>query len=895
MKAVLLFLSFSMFVFGQNNDSVRLHFKESTLPFGIKVNKVLEEPELSLVLSGGGARGLSQIGVIKALRKYDIPITNIVGTSMGSIVGGLISAGYSVTELDSIIGSSEWEKLIFSDESSRNELFLEQKVVRDKAFLTLKLDGLTPVLPTAFNSGLRVSNFLTLMALNAPIKSDYGFDKLRYNYKAVCTNLIDGTMVVLEDGPLSTAMRASSSVSLLLDPVEYKSMMLVDGGLVANLPVSVAAESGADIILAINATSPLHDEAALRYPWNIADQLVSIPMGILNRQQLEMADISISPDLGNASNNDFSKVNEYIRTGYEATLEKIDEIEALFYSRFLEKIEKPIKRYTNLRFSCDDPKLLAYFESKYAFGDTISNHDLYLDMYRVYSAGGINNLEAKIEKSGFTTNIRLVCEKKPEIRSITYSGFKVIGKERFEKDFRPLLGEPYNGKLLYEKVLDVVRFYRNAGYSLASPNKINFNDEGELSINFDEGVVGDVIISGNEKTNLPVITRDFKIEKDVPLNINDVSTALVNLRSTNLFQNLEIEVTRVGAKYDVHLMVQEKLTSLVRFGLRLDNENLTQILIDLREENLFGTATELGATISLGSRNRSYSLEHRANRIFNTYLTYKLRGYYSFQDVNVYKDVESSSDTRFKRSKNGEYRQITYGLSGALGMQVGKFGNLIAEGRYERDEVKNKTDYTGNPYTGDLTALKIGLTIDSQDRYPFPSKGFLVKSYYETAQTLLGGDFAYAKFYFDYSNFFQLNSLHNIKPRFIIGFADETLPLLQQFSLGGQKSFFGLREHEFRGRQIFLASVEYRFDVPVKLFFNSFVKFRYDLGSIWANKEEIRFKDLRHGIGGSIAFETPIGPAEFSVGRSFLVRNTLPESQIVWGPVFFYFSFGYYY
>jgi len=158
---------------------------------------------------------------------------------------------------------------------------------------------------------------------------------------------------------------------------------------------------------------------------------------------------------------------------------------------------------------------------------------------------------------------------------------------------------------------------------------------------------------------------------------------------------------------------------------------------------------------------------------------------------------------------------------------------------------------------------------------------------------VLGGDIGYTKLYFDYKSVYSVSKLSAFTARFVIGAADNTLPLSQNFSLGGQNSFYGLREYEYRGRQIFLASLEYRFMLPFNLFFDTYLKARYDLGSIWAAKDEIRFKDLRHGVGAAIAFDTPIGPAEFSVGQSFYFKNTLAKNTTVWGPVYAYFSIGY--
>jgi NTE family protein len=112
--------------------------------------------------------------------------------------------------------------------------------------------------------------------------------------------------------------------------------------------------------------------------------------------------------------------------------------------------------------------------------------------------------------------------------------------------------------------------------------------------------------------------------------------------------------------------------------------------------------------------------------------------------------------------------------------------------------------------------------------------------------------------------------------------------------LGGQESFYGMHFSEYRGRQIFLTSLMYRYKLPFIIFFDTYLKVRYDLGSTWEVQEQIRFKDLKHGIGGAIAFDTPIGPAEFAVGRSFLFKKDQP-GVVSWGDVLFYFSIGYYY
>ena len=156
------------------------------------------------------------------------------------------------------------------------------------------MDGLNPIIPTSISSGQRAANNLNLLAINAPILADENYNNFIYKYRAVSTDLISGKKILIDKGPLGLAMRASSSVTLLLPPVKKDSLLLVDGGLVANVPVKETRELGANLIVAVNASSPLYTENNLNFPWTIADQLVSIPMKILNDRQLEEADFIIT-------------------------------------------------------------------------------------------------------------------------------------------------------------------------------------------------------------------------------------------------------------------------------------------------------------------------------------------------------------------------------------------------------------------------------------------------------------------------------------------------------------------------------------------------------------------------------------------------------------------------
>src|SRR3989304_10192637 len=210
---IVILFTFTTVLKSQSQHTVNIEYKKNKLPFGLEEKVPQNKPIVALALSGGGARGLAQIGVLKALEEAGIDLDIIVGTSMGSIIGGLYAAGYSVDQLDSIAENTNWNDLLsLEGETDRGELFIDQKVTEDKAILTLRLDGLSPIIPTSINTGHRLSNYLNLLTLQAPVHS-YSFDDLKIKFRAVCTNLITGEPVILDKGSLSQAMRASSSVS----------------------------------------------------------------------------------------------------------------------------------------------------------------------------------------------------------------------------------------------------------------------------------------------------------------------------------------------------------------------------------------------------------------------------------------------------------------------------------------------------------------------------------------------------------------------------------------------------------------------------------------------------------------------------------------------------------
>ncbi len=900
-KLKLSFLFFYIFFLSTSNAQetieLNLKFKEKHLPFNLTTKIPYEKPTVALVLSGGGARAISHIGVLQAVEELKIPVDYIVGTSMGSVIGGLYSVGYSVKEIDSIMCSVNWNNLFSSNSLSRKNLFIDQKITEDKAILTFRFDGFKLVPPKSLNSGYKISNLLTLLTLNAPVNNFNSFDNLLYKFRAVSTDLVTGEKVILKKGSLSLAMRSSSSVSFLLPPIKHGSQYLVDGGLVDNLPIKTAKENKADFIIASDATSKLRTEKELNFPWEIADQLISIPAQILKEEGKKYADILIEQKLEKRKNTDFSNPEKLIEDGYNNTVKKIGYANNQIKNQFIKNLSKENRTYRNLIIP-DKPNFIEKeIYKKYLLQDSITNAEIKYALYSYFNTGNYKDIYATISIDKNTELLKVTFIKNKLINSIETIGVFSVNKKQIDSLFFQLINKPYNSKKILNIILKALKLYRTKDFPLATVNDIIYDKyTGKLTVEFSEGVVGELIIEGNKNTDVGVITREFSTEKGDLVKYNNLKQGLDNLSSTDLFNDIDLSFEKKNSLQAMKIKLKEKLPVVLRVGLRIDNEYYSQIAVDLRNENILGTATELGASISGGIRNFAFILEHRANRIFNTYLTYKIQGYYKFNDIYTYKDDKVNNPRVLSRTKSGEYRQYFYGTSIGIGTHLKKFGTLTLEGKYQIDKVSDILKFPQKEtYKEKISSIKIKLQVDSQNKYPFPTKGSYLNTYYETAQKVLGGDISFAKFWLNYRNYFSLSNQIVFIPSMMLGFADETLPLSEHFSMGGQKNFLGYRDYEYRGRQIFIASLEYRYKLPFKIYFDSYLKFKYNIGSTWENQEQIKFKHLKHGIGLTLSFDTPIGPADFSVGKSFIFKNTLPKNIISSTKPYFYFTIGYYY
>lgn len=277
-------------------------------------------PCVGLVLGGGGARGAAHIGVLKVLERERIPICAIAGTSMGAVVGALYASGLTPAEIEKALASVDWRDL-FRDDPGRAALPMRRKEAQLNYRLELEAgwrDG-APVFPSGAVQGQKLGLLLRRLMLDASRTTQ--FDELPIPFRAVAADIVTGERVVFGEGDIAKAVRASMAVPAIFAPAEIDGRLLVDGGVVDNVPIDVVREMGADVVIAVDVGAPLLTREQLRTPIDVAQQMISVL--IQERSQRAIAtlvegDVLVVPPLGEFSSAAFPDSLSVVPKGVEA-------------------------------------------------------------------------------------------------------------------------------------------------------------------------------------------------------------------------------------------------------------------------------------------------------------------------------------------------------------------------------------------------------------------------------------------------------------------------------------------------------------------------------------------------------------------------------------------------
>ncbi|MEK6480272.1 patatin-like phospholipase family protein [Catalinimonas sp. 4WD22] len=284
-------------------------------------------PKVGLVLSGGGAKGMAHVGALKVLEDVGIVPDYITGTSMGSLVGALYAMGYTAEEMEELLINMSWDQVL-SDNIPLREVTIEEKPYYGRYLVELPVNGLKVSLPRGVLEGQRLSELFSKLTLGAHDIED--FSQLPIPYAAVAVNIADGKPVILNQGSLPEAMRASMAIPSIFTPVATDSItLLVDGGLARNFPVQEVIDMGADVVIGVDVSGGFVDVDGIQTLVDVMLQSSFMMSNLDTEEQIKKVDLLIQPDLGLYGAGSFYNSQEIIELGYTAALIQKDNLSKL--------------------------------------------------------------------------------------------------------------------------------------------------------------------------------------------------------------------------------------------------------------------------------------------------------------------------------------------------------------------------------------------------------------------------------------------------------------------------------------------------------------------------------------------------------------------------------------
>jgi NTE family protein len=288
-----------------------------------------QRPRIGLVLGGGGAKGAAHVGVLAALEELRVPIDCVVGTSMGALVGGTFAAGRTAHEVEEAVRAISWQDAI-ARRGQRGKVPMRRKLAGGTYSNGLEF-GLRDGRLTAPSGFISTQNIdLTIQYLVARSRDVTDFDQLPIPFRAVATDMQRGEMVVLSSGDLARAMRASMAVPGVFAPVTIDDRILGDGGLTRNVPIDIARETCADVVIAAAVPNPTPEPEDLRSPLTLVARTLDVMIGANERQQLATLgpqDVKIVIDMGDIGSASFDRIADAIPVGRTAALAHRAELE----------------------------------------------------------------------------------------------------------------------------------------------------------------------------------------------------------------------------------------------------------------------------------------------------------------------------------------------------------------------------------------------------------------------------------------------------------------------------------------------------------------------------------------------------------------------------------------
>ncbi|NTW62753.1 MAG: BamA/TamA family outer membrane protein [Chlorobiaceae bacterium] len=861
---------------------------------------------VGLALSGGGANCIAQIGVLKALEEEGIPVDCIAGTSMGAIIGGLYSCGYTPDELEDIAISLPWQSILsLKDTYPRSSIFLEQQKIRDRATIAIRFNKLKLVVPKLLSSSQTLTGALDLLVLNSLYHPEQQFSTLPVNFRAVATDLVTGKRITLTSGSLSEAMLASSTIPILFEPIKRDGYELVDGGLVANLPVDELEAFNASCKIAVDTHGGMYAKIEeIDSPWKAADQAMTILTGLQYPAQLAKADIVITPDLSAHKATDFSDFTTLVQNGYQKGKLLSGTIKRAIQS--VEKKGTPLHHFRKTITITGDEEARPEY-SGIVTGIMHNSSSLEQTLQKLLETDLFSRVYARLDKPGKKVDIHL--DPLPRIKQIVISGGPEPGVTDSEQAtcFKPVTSCIYTNSAGTRALEELVRMYRRKGFSLVALKACTYNGN-TLQIELTSGKASDIEIRQDKQTtSLVPITREIKMNTGKAVQLAHAEESVDNLYGTGAFSRVAIAAGQASSdtkekKTVLQFSLNNKPSSVLRLGVRYDETENAQFLVDYRNENVGGTTGSLGGWIKAGKKNSMASFEYTIPRIGSTHFTLFSKLFFDQREFET-RDLHFSKDfSGFSSETGSSYGIQRYGITSAFGTRIRKNGLFVFDVTLQNAQSYQDSDNTGIFRTDNLNMLSLGMqfTIDSRNNSLIPSEGRYTNLRYAVTPPILDADETYWQLSGTHEENIPLSSTTTLQLSGMFGLSSSSMPLSEKFYLGGQgnlysRRFIGLKQNDLIGNNMAAAGVQLRYTPSFEILFPASFLLHYSIGNAWERRDQISFARLIQGIGAGLMWDTPIGPARLTVSKAFAFlpyEDSNQTSSLRFSDTILYFSLG---
>ena len=627
-------------------------------------------PSIALVLSGGGANGIAHIPTLEIIDSLNIPIDYVIGTSMGAIAAAKYAIGYSPEEIKKIAFETDWD-FVFSNTKKRNKLNFFQKSDYDKYQIEFTMNGLKPNIPIALSNGHQ--SFIYLNRLTRYNESIPNFDDFVIPFRCNATDLLTGDEIIFSHGSLSKALRCSSSIPSVFNPIYDGNKVLVDGGVLNNLPTDIATSLGAHIIIGVDVYPNRLDKSNFNDIFDILTQSILLNGLKKKKENMNLADVLIEPEFNSNEflNYQYESLMNIYNAGYKAVYENLDEF-------------KKIKtNYSN-------------------------NDNQYLKL------SSINNEVLKINS--------IIIESKSDIKvnEIINSSLPLI--------------------LRKDELVDLFINLRQTNKYNNIHYRFSVKDDGyNLVVSLEKNkpiVINNIIIEGNKKISKSYINKILDISYGDYLSYDKLDEKILELYNLDLFESIHYELVDLNNnECDIKFSLKESEFKRLKLGGSWSNyyKLIAKLKLDIiyKPFDKFRIQEELRVGNQLKENN--LKLLYTGNYKFQ----FPIMPFIQFQNTDnnfsYYND-----DSEF----DNQNININHKSLGVI-IPINHFGYFEIDANNQRIDYANDDQ---NNESFDFYSLNINL--DQIDNILYPTNGFQIDYYYESAHT--NDSYIKSKLSFDY-------------------------------------------------------------------------------------------------------------------------------------------------